>query len=180
MRPNGAAGALLVLVVGALLAGCGGSEQAGWLRFRSEEGGFSILMPGTPTEEVRAQETELGKIEMHMFTYKVEGVAYMVGYSVLPAAVAATAFANRTLDGACDGLVDAFGGTEMSRKDITVGIFPGRDLEIRVEDTDQITTVHSRIYMVKDMFYQLVVVGREGQSTAEDTVKYLDSFTLEE
>ncbi len=178
MKWSGVVGVLLlVLVVGALLAGCGGGEAA-WTEFKSEEGGFSILMPGTPTEETQTQETELGGIDVHMFTYEEDDVAYMIGYNVLPAAILEASPADPMLDGACDGQVSSVNGTEVSRQEITLGAYPGRDLEIRVDNTDGITTLHSRIFLVEDKLYQVMVVGRDGQSAAADTTKFLDSFKL--
>jgi hypothetical protein len=178
MKRNGAVGVLLlVLVVGALLAGCGGGEAA-WAEFKSEEGGFSILMPGKPTEETQTQATELGNIDVYSYTYEEEDVAYMVGYNLLPAAMLEASSSGPMLDGACDGQVSGVSGTEVSRQEIALGAYPGRDLEIRVENADGITTLHTRIYLVENKLYQILVVGREGQSTSPDTIKYLDSFKL--
>jgi len=178
MKRNGVVGLLLlVVVVGALLAGCGGGEAA-WTEFKSEEGGFSILVPSTPTEETQTQETELGNIDVHMFTSEEEDVAYMVGYNLLPAAILEVSSPDPMLDGACNGQVSSTGGTEVSRKEITLGTYPGRELEIRVEDTSGIKTLHTYIYLVEDKLYQILVVGGKDQSTAPDTIKFLDSFKL--
>jgi len=175
-RQNVIACVLLLLAVGTLLAGCGG--KADWTEFKSEEGGFSILMPGAPTEETQTQATELGDIDIHMFTYEEKDVAYIVGYNLLPAAILELSSADPMLDGACEGQVSSVNGTEVSRQTISLGAYPGRELEIRVDDADGIKTLHTRIYLVEDKLYQVLVVGGEDQSGAEDTIKFLDAFKL--
>jgi len=165
----------LLLVVGALLAGCGGTT---WSEFSSAEGAFSVLMPGTPTEETQTQDTELGAIDVHSFTFEQGGVAYLVGYNVFPAAVIEAASPDSLLDGACDGQVQAVKGTRVSEQEITLGAYAGRDLEILIEDSDGPASLRSRMFLVRDRLYQVMVVGPKGQSTSPDTLKFLDSFKL--
>jgi len=166
-----------LLMAAALLVGCGGGEDA-WKEFRSEAGGFSILMPGTPTEETQTQATELGDIDIHMFSYEAKYVAYMVGYNLLPQAIVALSAPDALLDGACEGQSSSVGGVELSRKEIALDGYPGREMEIQAEDEGQVRTLHTRIYLVKDKLYQILVVGDEDQRGAEDTLKFLDSFKL--
>jgi len=165
----------LLLVAGALLTGCG---ETTWSEFSSAEGAFSVLMPGAPTEETQTQDTEMGAIDVHSFTFEQGGVAYLVGYNIFPAAVIEAASPAALLNGARDGQAKAVNGTLVNEQEITLGAYPGRDLEIRAEDADGIKTLHTRIYMVEDKLYQILVVGLEGQSAAEDTIKFLDSFKL--
>jgi hypothetical protein len=158
----------LLLVVG-LLAGCG---QTTWSEFSS------VLMPGTPTEQTQTQDTELGVIDVHSFTFEQSGVAYLVGYNIFPAAVIEVATPGSMLDGARDGQVEAVKGTLVNEQEITMGAYPGRDLEIQIENSDGTASLRSRIFLVRDRLYQLVVVGPKGQSTSPDTTKFLDSFKL--
>ncbi len=178
MKRNIVVGVLLLALAALLLAGCGGGGEAEWIEFKSEAGGFSIMAPGTPTEETQSQETELGNIDIHMFTYETTDVAYMVGYNLLPAALIELSASDAMLDGACDGQVSSTGGTEVSRKEIALDAYPGRELEIRVDDASGVKTLHTYIYLVEDKLYQILVVGGENQSRAEDTLKFLDSFKL--
>jgi len=168
---------LLLLTVGILLAGCGGTT---WSEFSSADGAFSVLMPGTPTEQTQTQDTDLGPIDVHMFTIEQGEVAYLVGYNVFPAAVIEAATPAAILDGARDGQVETVKGTLLSEKEITLGAYPGRDLEIQVEGSDGASSLRSRLFMVGDRLYQLVVAGPKGQSTSPNTIKFLDSFKLVE
>lgn len=177
MKRNIVVGVLLLALAAALLAGCGGGEAA-WTEFKSEAGGFSLLMPGEPTEEVQTQPTEVGDIDIHMFTYETQDTAYMGGYNLLPQAIVDLSEPNAMLDSACNGQVSSTGGVEVSRQEIALGAYPGRDLEIRIEDASGVKTLHTRIYLVENKLYQILVVGDENQSGAEDTLKFLDSFKL--
>jgi hypothetical protein len=167
----------LLLVMGILLAGCG---ETTWSEFSSAEGAFSVLMPGTPTEQTQTQDTELGTIDVHSFTFEQNGVAYLVGYNIFPAAVTEAATPDSMLDGARGGQVEAVKGTLMNEEEITLGAYLGRDLEIQIENSDGTSSLRSRIFLVGDRLYQVMVVGPKGQSTSPDTTKFLDSFKLVE
>jgi hypothetical protein len=165
---------LSLSIVGALLAGCGGS----WTEFSSTDGAFSVLMPGTPTEQTQTQDTDWGPIEVHMFTVEQGDVAYLVGYNVFPAAVIQAVSPAQLLDSARDGQVETVKGTLLSEEVITLDANPGRDLEIQVEGEDGTSSLRSRLFLVGDRLYQLVVAGPKGQSTSSNTIKFLDSFEL--
>jgi hypothetical protein len=177
-KRSGVVGVLpLLLVAGALLAGCG---ETTWSEYSSAEGAFSVLMPGTPTEQTQAQDTEMGTIDVHSFTFEEGDVAYLVGYNVFPAAVIGAASSDSMLDGARDGQVNAVKGTLVNEQKITLGAYPGRELEIQIEDSDGTLSLRSRTFLVRDRLYQVMVVGPKGQSTSPDTTKFLDSFKLME
>ena len=176
MRRTKALGVLPVLLVaGTLLVGCGGTT---WTEFTSAEGAFSVLMPGTPAEQTQAQDTDLGPIDVHMYTFEGGDVAYLIGYNVFPAAVIDASTPAAILDGARDGQVETVKGTLVNESEITLGTYPGRDLEIQVEGSDGASSLRTRLFMVGDRLYQLVVAGPKGQSTSPDTIKFLDSFKL--
>jgi len=162
-------------VAGALLTGCG---ETTWSEFSSAEGAFSVLMPGAPTEETQTQDTEMGAIDVHSFTFEQGGVAYLVGYNIFPAAVIEAASPAALLNGARDGQAKAVNGTLVNEQEITLGAYPGRDVEILVENSDGTSSLRSRTFLVEDRLYQVMVVGPKGQSSSPDTIKFLDSFKL--
>ncbi len=63
------------------LTGC---QQTPWKKFSSSQGAFSVLMPGTPTEQIRTANTAFGSIDVHMYLLEQTDVAYMVAYSDYP------------------------------------------------------------------------------------------------
>jgi len=172
-----AIGLLPLLLVGLLLAGCG---EAAWSEFSSEEGAFSVLMPGAPTEQTQTQNTEAGAIDVHSFVFEQGGVAYLVGYNDIPAVVIESAPSAAILDGACSGQIDQVKGTLLNKEEITLGAYPGRDMEIQIEDSDGISSLRSRTYLVGDRLYQVMVIGPKGQGASPDTAKFFDSFNLVE
>jgi len=118
-----------------------------------------VLMPGTPAEQTQAQDTDLGPIDVHMYTFEGGDVAYLVGYNVFPAAVIDASTPAAILDGARDGQVETVKGTLVNESEITLGTYPGRDLEIQVEGSDGASSLRTRLFMVGDRLYQLVVAG---------------------
>src|SRR3954447_15583600 len=45
----------------------GEAQKSGWKEFRSKEGGFSVLMPGTPVEQEQSAGSRIGPIRSRMF-----------------------------------------------------------------------------------------------------------------
>src|SRR5207249_253984 len=59
--------------------------QSEWSVYSSKDGGFSIMMPGMPKEEVSTQEVpNLGKAQIHVFVVKDESGFYMASYVEYP------------------------------------------------------------------------------------------------
>ena len=57
-----------------------------WKEFVSDEGRFSVLMPGVPSATINERETADGRITFRSFAVKLPEAFYQVGYSDFPAA----------------------------------------------------------------------------------------------
>src|SRR5262249_6718640 len=82
---------LTVFCVGllALLTGCskkeGSASAAVWKEFISDEGRFSVPLPGTPKQKVRTLSAEAGTVELHSFLASVDlETVYAVSYHDMP------------------------------------------------------------------------------------------------
>jgi len=61
------------------------AAQPDWREFRSRQGGFSVLMPGTPQEQTEVKELpEVGRGETHLFVLASESGVYVAAYLDLP------------------------------------------------------------------------------------------------
>lgn len=157
------------------LAVFGCMQTATFTEFVSEEGGFSVSMPGTPTEETNTSSSAAGDIDMHMFSLRSGGNAYLVGYSDYPPDLLEGIEPDDLLDFARDGAVS--GGTLVSEAPITLNGHPGRDLT--VETSEEGMKIYIRMYLVGNRLYQVIVSTRDGDLT-EDMSDFLDSFKLRE
>lgn len=163
---------LLVLVL--LLTAC---QPADWKEFSSKEGAFSVLMPGTPTEQTQKADTQAGTIEVHMFIFEQNGAAYMVGYNDYPEAIVQQADPSKMLDGARDGMVSNTQGKLLGEQVISLDKYPGR--EIQIETSDGKLTMKNRVYLVNNRLYQVGVVTPKEESNSANITKFLASFKLQ-
>lgn len=161
----------MLAVIALFIFGC--LQNATFTEFVSEEGGFSVSMPGTPTEETQSIPTEAGDIEIHMFSIESGSTAYLVGYSDYPPDVIEIVDSDMLLDSARDGAVGD--GALLSEKSITLGDYPGR--ELTVETSDEGIMVYARVYLVGNRLYQ-VVVSTGDDALTEEMRGFLDSFKL--
>ena len=163
----------LLLLMLTLLAACGGGS---WKEFNSAEGAFSILMPKNPSLETQMVNTPIGPIEIQFFSAELADTAYVVGYSDYPAAFVAQSNPVIMLDGARDGAVANVQGKLVSETVIFIGGYPGR--ELRIETLDGKFAAMSRIFLVNNRLYQVMVVMPADRTITDEIRTYLDSFAL--
>ena len=108
----------LLLVALLIFAGC---EVTTWKEFESKEGGFSVQMPGPPTEKRQTFNTQVGSVDARFFTVEADRGAsvFMVVYGDYPEALMATEDRNMLLDAARDGAVGNIQGTLLSERAIS-------------------------------------------------------------
>lgn len=169
------------LLIGALmLTACNGGSQPTVEAFASEAGQFSIAAPAPFEETQQSVETPVGPVEIHTFTAEAEDTAYVVAYSDYPPEIVDQTDPQVLLDSSRDGAVNNLGGTLVNEEVIDLEGNPGRSLEISATaNQGQMATINSRIYLVDNRLYQVLVVAPEGQSTPEASETFLDSFDLE-
>jgi hypothetical protein len=153
-------------------------ETDSWKEFRSQAGRFSVRLPGTPKEDKQAIDTAVGKIDMFLFVYEVSNdVAYLIMYNDYPEDVVAKADKTTMLDGARDGAVENVKGKLRSEKNVSISGSPGREIVVDTSDAP-LSTIKSRMYLVKNRLYQVMAVVPKGKETSKDVDKFLDSFKL--
>ena len=69
-------------------------------------------------------------------------------------------------------------GTLASEKDIKLGEYPGREIQIDVANGNRLFRV--RAYLVDQRLYQVVILGTKENATSKAADKFLDSFKLAE
>jgi hypothetical protein len=169
MKPKRAACVFLLALIGC--------QQATWEKFSSSEGAFSVLMPGTPTQQVRTAKTSSGSIDAHMFLVEHRDVAYIVAYSDYPNPMIQERTPKLILDGARDGAVANLQGKLVGESIISLDGHQGRELQI--ESPDGKVTVTARIFLVDRRLYQVMVLTPQGKDSSEDVRKFFDSFRLQ-
>ncbi len=146
-------------------------------QFYSADGGFSVLMPGTPqtdqTPEKLNADPQGRSITMYSFVVSTQNdnVAYLVTYNDYPPDVAndgSDAVMQRVRDGASSGK------TILTDAPITLGAVPGRAFVFRGDDG---TTFDEHEYFIGHRLYQLMVVTAKDY-TAADRDAFMNSFAM--
>lgn len=144
--------------------------QSIWKQFSSQEGGFSVLMPGKPTEVKQTVKAKSGAIEIHMFTVErqQDAVKYVVGYADYPDSYIQILNRNNLVEKALDNgrntALKNARGTLLSEQKISLGSNSGREINYNKPGNK---FVKHRIYLVNKRLYQVSV------ETTKEKQKYL-------
>lgn len=168
-----------LLLVGALLLTACESTAVTTEAFSSEAGQFSIETPAPFEETQQSVETPVGPIEIRTYTAETEETAYVVAYSDYPPEMVNETDPQMLLNSSRDGAVTNLGGTLVSEEEIELDGYPGRSLVISANTQNQAATINSRIYLVDNRLYQILVVAPEGGEDAAVSEQFLSSFDLE-
>jgi hypothetical protein len=140
----------------------------GWQAFSPPEGGFSILMPGTPTSETHTapngKTTRLVQVE-------VPDGAYMVAH------VDMGTDRPRDASAVAQGLAKKYGGTVLAESEFTVSGTTGKEFELRVSQPRK-GYLSARVVMANNELYQLLVLGTHAHVKDPDVHKFFESFRL--
>lgn len=147
-----------------------------WADFKSPEGKFSVLLPGTPTRTIDTNPAT-APLEFGVFRLTQDNIQYIVAYYDYSRAVIQSTDPQILLLGARTGIQGDIGGTVESEKDITLdNQYPGRELTLAAADGTRV--MRARIFLVNNRLYRIEALGPKDQISAKDIDQYLISFTL--
>jgi hypothetical protein len=158
------------------------AEPAGWVNIAPEKSGFTLLMPGKPTEKVEPIASTPGA-ENHIFALETGPAGYVFSYVQFPDDVTdATAIAGM-LDAGREGSLAATGSKLKSEKQIRLNEHYGREWLLEMPGG---FTALDRSYWVKRRFYQLLFITSPKPNDTREIVelqqelanKFFDSFRV--
>jgi hypothetical protein len=164
--------AILVLTFAA--PGLGFQGSAEWVRYTSDEGRYSALIPQQPklsSQEATAPGGE--KFTQYMAQTNDAESIYMLGYFDY------TANMVFSLDKARDGVMEATKGTLIKEEAISLGGNPGRELKIATKNGDFDLLVRVRFYEIGRRIYILQHIFQKSSDTpaiAAKSTRFFDSF----
>ncbi len=156
------------------------SDSVQWQEFSSTEGGFSISMPGQPTERELPVRGSNGSASSREFALVLEEgkIFYSVNYADLPmiAEELNPSQINLLLDGARDAAVrNLKNGQLVSDRPIELNGYIGREIEVSNPDG---FTAKTRIYWVQPRLYMIVAASTAETGLNRESERFLDSFRL--
>ena len=146
-----------------------------WQEF-TEEGRFSVTVPRALIKTMQKEETQIGEIDIHMFTTEYAGIEYGVGYNDYPPDLIGDP--QLRLDGARDGILANVNGKLLSEQPISIDDHPGRELTAEATENSRTIITKVRIYLVENTLYQVLAVAPKDLSSSPDIAKFMDSFKL--
>jgi hypothetical protein len=149
------------------------SALADWIEYRSDDGGFTVLLPAKPEVNTQLADTAAGTVKLTMALTEMDNFAAGVSFNEIPQE--ASADPESLLAGGRDGAAKNLKGTVVSDKPIKLGNYPG--IEFVVETPDGLIYT-ARVYMVADRLYQVLFLAPKDQIDQFDVPAFFDSFTL--
>jgi TonB family protein len=160
------------------------APEALWKEFSSTAGRFKVALPGDPTESSETTEYSFRKFKRYTFTLGTGFGAFHVSYSDIPVILAEPDDVKEFLDHHMhEAEVGAFRGRLLSKTEIELDGFPGRELIALTPNSMS----RMRYYLVGQRFYQIAIstpidtaknAAEMDRSRELITAKFFDSFKL--
>jgi hypothetical protein len=148
-------------------------NNGGWTMFRSDEGRFSVLMPGVPEDpEVKTTPSEHGPYTTHMIILKNPPNIFLVGWVDYDPSFNFNRQAEIEMNR--DNFVKGLNATLLTSRHLTIDGYAA--LEFTAEVGDRFFT--SRVYMVGRRPYQIVVGSQKGVDISTTVSRFFNSFKV--
>jgi hypothetical protein len=156
-------------------------EAGVWIKLEPADAGFTVLMPGKPSEST----TSLARpgVSNHELTLETKLAGYVVAYVEFPEEATDPADVKTILDSGRDGGVASSKAELTSEKEIKLKQFAGREWLMKLPNGLVAT---ARAYWVKRRLYQIILITSPSANDSPELIKlrqeagnkFLDSFTL--
>jgi len=150
-----------------------------WEIVYSEDGDFTVRMPGIPSFERRVRSHSVGDVGESKYYYEHGGVDFTAEYSDLP--TIAVLFGRRLLYRmAARHFLRECGGKELDSQKVRVGLYKGREISYWIPPGEGRPPRSGRaIFLLVDKrLYVLVAEGEPTDASSEAIERFLDSFEL--
>src|ERR1044072_7155350 len=148
------------------------SDDSGWVKFNSDEGHFTVLIPETPTDNTETTESSHGPYTTHLFIVKDTTSVYLIGWVDYDPSFNFNRQAE--LEANRDNFVKGIKATLVTTKPTTIDGYYA--LEFTAETDDRV--FKSRVYMVGRRPYQIVIGSPKGQDDTASTRRFFNSFKV--
>ena len=173
------AGAIGLFVLG--VAACETPDKFTWHLYQPESKSFSVLVPFEPQHEHQSSQVGDATVESDVYVVELpDGGFFTVVESTLPRNIDDKGGAGEILESSCARLVESASGTELGRKEITLGPHKGREVEATVPDSEVPGggSLRARVYLARPRLFEVIVIVPRGDVQSSSVTKFLDSFKV--
>ena len=147
-------------------------DASGWVKFTSDDGHFSVLMPELPQDKSETVDSQHGPYTTHLFVVRDTTSVYLIGWVDYDPSFnfnrQAEIEANR------DNFVKGINATLLSTRPTVIDGFSG--LEFTAETADR--TFKSRVLLVGRRPYQIVIGSPKGMDNTALVNRFFNSFKV--
>ena len=148
-------------------------DTSGWVRFTSEPGRFSVLMPEMPNAETpQTTQSEHGPYTTHLFITRTQSTLFLIGWVDYDPNFNFNLL--QELEANRDNFVKGINAKLLTTRPTVIDGYSA--LEFTAETTDRI--FKSRVYMVGRRPYQIVIGSPKGQDDAAQATRFFNSFKV--
>lgn len=147
-------------------------DPSGWIKFASDEGRFTVLVPDTPNEKSETTASQHGPYTTHLFLVKGGSTVYLIGWVDYDPSFnfnrAAELEANR------DNFIKGLNATLVSTRTTVISGYSA--IEFTAETADKI--FKSRVLLVGRRPYQIVIGSPKGTDDMVNVNRFFNSFKV--
>lgn len=147
-------------------------DNGGWVKFRSEDGHFSVLMPDTPSDKSEVTESAHGPYTTHLFIVRDTTSVYLIGYVDYDPSFNFNRQAE--LEANRDNFVKGINARLISTRPTVIDGYSALEFTAETEDR----TFKSRVYMVGRRPYQIVIGSPKGMDDTASVTRFFNSFKV--
>ncbi|HEY0764203.1 MAG TPA: hypothetical protein VGD61_17630 [Pyrinomonadaceae bacterium] len=147
-------------------------DSAGWVKFTSDTGNFSVMVPETPTEKTETTESQHGPYTTHLYIVRDTTNVYLIGWVDYDPSFNFNRQAE--LEANRDNFVKGLSAKLLTTRPTVIDGYSA--IEFTAETTDRI--FKSRVYMVGRRPYQIVIGSPKGTDDVANTTRFFRSFKV--
>jgi len=166
------------MMAAALLAGC--FNTLDWREFHSDEGHYSVTLPGKAHHEKRTLTTPAGNVTMQMDSTSAGDALFGVGFAEYPKDYLTRANTDAMLDQVRDALVNNIGARNFKETPLVRDGIARRSIHAEGRSGDRVLTLDAHLMFAGGRFYQVVVIGNAGPGRIDKNALdiYFNSFRV--
>lgn len=160
-------------------------KKKDWVKFKSDSGYFSLILPGAFTEKTDSINTPLGSLVMHTFYYQPQANSghsnfmYMLQYCDYPEGALNSrdsSFVDDFFENTRNEAAFSINGKVIYYTPVTLQSFPGQFWRIHYKNDSAV--IKTKAYIVKNRYYAIQTITFRDLASNLDTDKFFDSFQI--